>query len=111
MAHISTQEGLTVRDDVLIEIATFLSRRWSDKARALVTFTEEPNPKTSPDKGLIALLIFVGMLEIDFKSIVSGVYLCGTRIDETKVPPRRYLVTTMPLGSCLMHSKKNESNR
>ena len=55
MAHISTQEGLTVRDDVLIEIATFLSRRWSDKAQALVTFTEEPNPKTSPDKGLIAL--------------------------------------------------------
>lgn len=55
MSHFSSFEGLTVRDDVLIEIATFLSRRWSDKPKALVTFTEEANPKTSPDKSQIAL--------------------------------------------------------
>ena len=55
MGHISTFEGLTVRDDVLIEIVTFLSRRWSDKPKALVTFTEETNPKTRPDRSQIAL--------------------------------------------------------
>jgi hypothetical protein len=55
VGHISSLERLTVRDDVLIEIATFLSRRWSDKPRALVTFTEEANPKTSPEKYQIAL--------------------------------------------------------
>ena len=55
MSYISSLEGLTVRDDVLIEIATFLSRRWSDKPKALVTFTEDANPKTSPDKSQIAL--------------------------------------------------------
>ena len=55
MHHISSLDGLTLRDDVLLEIASFLSRRWSDKPKALVTFTEEANPKTSPDKGQIAL--------------------------------------------------------
>ena len=55
LTHSSTLEGLTVRDDVLVEIATFLSRRWSDKPKALVTFTEEANPKTSPDKNQIVL--------------------------------------------------------
>jgi hypothetical protein len=55
VGHISSLDGLSVRDDVLIEIATFLSRRWSDKPKALVTFTEEANPKTSPDKSQIAL--------------------------------------------------------
>lgn len=55
MNDISSLEGLTVRDDVLLEIATFLSRRWSDKPKALVTFTEEAHPKTSPEKAQIAL--------------------------------------------------------
>ena len=55
LRHISSLDGLTLRDDVLLEIASFLSRRWSDKPKALVTFTEEANPKTSPDKGQIAL--------------------------------------------------------
>jgi hypothetical protein len=55
LGNISSSEGLTVRDDVLLEIATFLSRRWSDKPNTLVTFTEEANPKTSPDKAQIAL--------------------------------------------------------
>jgi hypothetical protein len=68
MRHISSLDGLTLRDDVLLEIASFLSRRWSDRPKALVTFTEEANPKTSPDKG-----------QIDFKSIVNGVSPCGMR--------------------------------
>jgi hypothetical protein len=55
MSRVSTLEGLTVRDDVLLEIATFLSRRWSGKTKTLVTFIEEANPKTSPDKNQIAL--------------------------------------------------------
>ena len=55
MDEISSLEGLTVRDDVLLEIATFLSRRWSEKPKALVTFTEEAHPKTSPEKAQIAL--------------------------------------------------------
>ncbi|HET6730412.1 MAG TPA: VWA domain-containing protein [Nitrososphaeraceae archaeon] len=50
-----TLDALTVRDDVLIEIATFLSRRWSDKAKTLVTFIEEANPKTNPEKRQIGL--------------------------------------------------------
>jgi hypothetical protein len=80
LTHSSTLEGLTVRDDVLVEIATFLSRRWSDKPKALVTFTEEANPKTSPIKTRLYYLTIVGMLEIDFKSIASGVCLCGTSL-------------------------------
>jgi hypothetical protein len=55
VGHISSFEGFTVRDDVLIEIATFLSRRWSDKPKALVMFTDEANPKTNPDKSQIAI--------------------------------------------------------
>lgn len=63
MVRSSSSESLVIRDDVLIEIATFLSRRWSGKKKAHVSFTQEMNPKTSPDKDQIVLphlRVFVG---------------------------------------------------
>jgi hypothetical protein len=45
----------TMRNDVLLDIATFLSRRWSENDLVTVTLVPDRQPATKPDRNQIAL--------------------------------------------------------
>ncbi|HJS82511.1 MAG TPA: VWA domain-containing protein, partial [Nitrososphaera sp.] len=44
-----------MRNDVLLEIATFLARRWSGNDKVIVMLMPEKPPSAKPDKNQIAL--------------------------------------------------------
>jgi hypothetical protein len=56
-----------VRNDVLLDIATFLSRRWSRNDRVTVVLVPDRQPATKPDKGQIVLPILTYYLGTDFQ--------------------------------------------
>jgi hypothetical protein len=47
--------GTTMRNDVLLDIATFLARRWSGNGKVTVALTPDRPPATKPDKGQMTL--------------------------------------------------------
>src|ERR687891_523862 len=46
---------MIMRNDVLLDIATFLARRWSRNPKAVIVLTQDKIPMGKPDKGQIAL--------------------------------------------------------
>ncbi|HVX02680.1 MAG TPA: VWA domain-containing protein [Nitrososphaera sp.] len=48
-------KAVTMRNDVLLDIATFLARRWSGNDRTVVALAPDKPPATRPDKGQITL--------------------------------------------------------
>lgn len=46
---------LKMRNDVLIDIATFLARRWSGRGKVVITLNQDKIPLAKPDKNQITL--------------------------------------------------------
>jgi hypothetical protein len=51
----STEKYIQMRSDVLINIATFLARRWSGNIRVTVVLAQDKIPNARPDKNQISL--------------------------------------------------------
>ena len=47
--------AIIMRNDVLLDIATFLARRWSGNGKATIAVTPEKAPATKPDRSQISL--------------------------------------------------------
>ncbi|MDQ3868792.1 MAG: VWA domain-containing protein, partial [Thermoproteota archaeon] len=58
---------MIVRNDVLLDIATFLSRRWSGNSKAVVVLTQDRIPTAKPDKSQISLPFLNYYLGTDFQ--------------------------------------------
>lgn len=63
----NNQTYLKMRNDVLIEIATFLARRWSGNPQIIITLNQDKIPLAKPDKNQIALPIPNYYLGTDFQ--------------------------------------------
>jgi hypothetical protein len=46
---------MILRNDVLLDIATFLARRWSRNPKAVIVLTQDKIPMGKPDKNQIVL--------------------------------------------------------
>ncbi len=46
---------LKMRNDVLIDIATFLARRWSGRGKVIITLSQDKIPLAKPEKNQISL--------------------------------------------------------
>ena len=57
----------TMRNDVLLDIATFLSRRWSDNDRVTVTLVPEKQPAAKPERSQISLPALPYYVGTDFQ--------------------------------------------
>ena len=55
MRSLFAESSLLLRTDILLDIATFLARRWTDNMRIQVVLTEQKIPITRPDKKQIFL--------------------------------------------------------
>ena len=51
----STEKYIQMRSDVLINIASFLARRWSGNIRVTVVLAQDKIPNARPDKNQISL--------------------------------------------------------
>jgi hypothetical protein len=56
-----------MRNDVLLEIATFLARRWSANGKVSIVIIPDKVPTAKPDKGQIALPLLGYFLGTDFQ--------------------------------------------
>ena len=56
-----------MRNDILLDIATFLARRWSSNNRVIIAIAPEKPPATKPDKGQITLPSLSYYLGTDFQ--------------------------------------------
>jgi hypothetical protein len=56
-----------MRNDVLLDIATFLARRWSGNNRVIIAIAPEKSPATKLDKGQITLPSLAYYLGTDFQ--------------------------------------------
>jgi hypothetical protein len=59
--------AVIMRNDVLLDIATFLARRWSGNGRATIAVTPDKAPATKPDKNQISLPSLDYYLGTDFQ--------------------------------------------
>jgi hypothetical protein len=48
-------QNFTLRNDVLINLGTFLSRRWSGNNKAIILLTEDKPPETNLEKNTITM--------------------------------------------------------
>lgn len=46
---------MIMRNDILLDIATFLARRWSRNPKAVIVLTQDKIPMGKPDKSQIVL--------------------------------------------------------
>src|SRR6185437_13103938 len=46
---------MRIRNDTLLDIATFLARRWSTKPKVVIVLAEDKTPVANPDKNQITL--------------------------------------------------------
>lgn len=58
---------LKMRNDVLIDIATFLARRWSGRGKAVITLNQDKIPLAKPDKNQITLPFLEHYAGTDFQ--------------------------------------------
>ena len=56
-----------MRNDVLLDVATFLSRRWSGNSRIVISLTSDKMPTAKPDKNQIVLPIINYFSGTDFQ--------------------------------------------
>ena len=57
----------TMRNDVLLDIATFLSRRWSTNNRVTISLVPDRQPATKPDRNQISLPVLSYYVGTDFQ--------------------------------------------
>src|ERR671917_718038 len=55
MRSLFSESSLLLRTDILLDIATFLARRWTGNMRIQVVLTDQKIPITRPDKKQIFL--------------------------------------------------------
>src|ERR671928_2156128 len=58
---------MIMRNDVLLDVATFLSRRWSGNSRIVISLTSDKMPTAKPDKNQIVLPIIDYFPGTDFQ--------------------------------------------
>src|SRR5918996_894649 len=67
MRSSSISSKMIMRNDVLLEIATFLTRRWSGNTKATIVLTQDKIPTAKPEKSQIALPFLNYYLGTDFQ--------------------------------------------
>lgn len=61
------ERGMTMRNDILLDIAMFLSRRWSGNDRVTVVLVPDRQPTAKPDKNQIMLPTLTYYVGTDFQ--------------------------------------------
>ena len=72
-------QSLELRNETLVEIATFLARRWSEKENVLVEFSDKMETKTRLSENKIILTPWRKELGIIFSDIDNLELCCGTK--------------------------------
>ena len=60
-------EKSIMRNDVLLDIATFLARRWSSNDRVMISLVPDRPPATKPDKSQLMLPSLAYYVGTDFQ--------------------------------------------
>ena len=64
-------QSIQLRNDILIDIATFLVRRWSEKENVTVEFSKIKQSETRLKEKRVLLFQMIGIMEIVSKNIDS----------------------------------------
>jgi hypothetical protein len=67
MPSSSMSNNIIMRNDVLLDIATFLARRWSKNSKTLIVLTQDKVPMAKPDKNQVVLPFLNYYLGTDFQ--------------------------------------------